>query len=95
MNIGMAKFNFYSTSEIDIKQRRRVATSIRDRIKNKYNASVILVYSESNRSFDIFVSVLSQNIDFINKIFDEIIMHYELESDFILNVEFDIQKLDL
>ena len=65
--IGYFKFSLTVPWANSLKDRRQIAQKCRDKVKASYNASVKLDYGDDIRRFDLYVSLLAEDKDYLSK----------------------------
>ena len=88
VQIGYIKLILSANWINSLKDRRQVAQKLRDKIKNDFNASVKLIYSESIRTFELYIVLLSDTSDYIFQVSDQI--EATAQTHFDLNVTMEV-----
>ena len=89
MIIGLMRITLLAKSVHSLKEKRRIVSSIKEKLKNKFNISIIESnYQDMWQKIEISIALLSGSKEIVGKVFrqceDHIFDNYPVE---ILNVE--------
>jgi uncharacterized protein YlxP (DUF503 family) len=90
--IASAKFRVNVTWANSIKDRRQVAQKVRDWIKSKYNVSVKLIYEDHMRLFELYICLVSDDVDYSHAVIDEIQAWLDEDASLDVSCEYDVDS---
>lgn len=73
-----------------LKERRKYAQSLRDQIKVQFNASVKIIYSEKNDSFEIYSIFIGESKSYLENIMEELYQLMDIKGELIYSFESEI-----
>lgn len=82
--------NLRLTWQCSLKERRKFAQSLRDQVKTQFNATVKIVYPESNDTFDLYCVLLGESRTYLENIIEKIHLLIEQKSELIYRLESEI-----
>ena len=90
--IASAKFRVTVTWANSLKDRRQVAQKVRDWIKSKYNVSVKLIYEDHMRRFELYICMVSEDVDYSHAVIDEIQAWLDEDASLDVSCEYDVDS---
>ncbi|MEN8152501.1 MAG: DUF503 domain-containing protein [Acidobacteriota bacterium] len=73
MITGIMKIEMFSRDTHSLKEKRRIVLSIKEKLKNRYNISIIESgFQNTWKKIEISVAMVSNSRSYIQKIFDQI-----------------------
>ncbi len=85
------KINIRLGWQCSIKERRKHAQSLRDHMKTKFNATVKIVYSENNDTFDLYCVLLGESSSYLENIIEKVHLLMEKNGELIYSLECEIE----
>ncbi len=92
MQIGCMRIHFHLHGVFSLKEKRNIANSIKQKVRNKFNVAIAEVESQDNVSSLILgIVTVSNNAKVIQSLFHRLVSHIErITSEEILDVEIEI-----
>ena len=85
------KLNIRLSWQCSIKERRKYAQSLRDQMKTQFNASVKIVYSENNDTFDLYCVLLGESRSYLENTIEKVYLLMDQKSELIYSMENEIE----
>ncbi len=92
MQIGCLRIHFYLHGVFSLKEKRNIANSIKQKIRNKFNVSVAEVESQGSLSNLILgITTVANDAKLVQQVLQKVVNHIErITSEEILDVEMEI-----
>ncbi|MCD4713730.1 MAG: DUF503 family protein [Clostridiales bacterium] len=84
------KLNIRLGWQCSIKERRKHAQSLRDHMKTQFNATVKIVYSEINDTFELYCVFLGESRSYLENIIEKIHLLMDHKGELIFSLESEI-----